>query len=103
MNNSLVFPGVFRGTLDARATAISDEMALAVARELALCAEERGLSDDNILPRMEDEHMVARVAAAAGLKAQEQGLARVKHSREEYMESATRRVGDARRLAGICR
>ncbi len=103
VNNSLVFPGIFRGTLDARAAGISDEMALAAARELALCAEERGLSDDNILPRMEDEHMVGRVAAAAALKAQEQGLARVTRTREEYMERAMRRIRDARRLAGICR
>jgi malate dehydrogenase (oxaloacetate-decarboxylating) len=101
VNNSLVFPGVFRGTLDARATRISDEMALAAARELALCAEERGLSDDNILPRMEDERMVARVAAAAALKAQEQGLARVTRTREEYMESAVRRVLAARRPAWL--
>jgi len=99
VNNSLVFPGIFRGTLDARATGISDQMALAAARELALCAEERGLSDDDILPRMEDERMVARVAAAAALKAQEQGLAHVTHTQEEYIESARRRVRDARAVA----
>jgi len=39
VNDSLVFPGIFRGTLDSRAVTISDEMAMAAAVELAKCAE----------------------------------------------------------------
>ena len=54
LNNSLVFPGIFRGTLDSRAVTISDEMALAAAMELAKCAEEHGLSEEAILPTMAD-------------------------------------------------
>jgi malate dehydrogenase (oxaloacetate-decarboxylating) len=92
LNNSLVFPGIFRGTLDARATTISDEMALAAALELARCAEERVLSERAILPTMTDWKVVPRVAAATAIKAQEQGLARITHTREEYLESATRRI-----------
>lgn len=102
LNNSLVFPAVFRGTLDARAKAISDEMALAAARELALCAEERGLSDRDILPRMDDVTMVARVAAATAMQAQEQGLAHFTRTRAEYLDNACRRVIDARHLARVC-
>ena len=92
VNNSLVFPGIFRGTLDARATTISDDMALAAARELALCAEERGLIEDSILPAMDDVPVVARVAAATALKAQEQGLSEARRTREEYIEDATCRI-----------
>ena len=99
VNNSLVFPGIFRGTLDARATTISDEMALAAAFELARCAEERGLSEDSILPAMDDVPVVARVAAATALKAQEQGLSIAKRTREEYIELATRRILGSRTMS----
>jgi len=95
LNNSLVFPGIFRGTLDSRAVTISDEMALAAAMELALCAEENGLREDAILPSMADWRIVPRVAAATALKAQELGLARVNRSREQYIEMATHRILDA--------
>lgn len=101
VNNSLVFPGIFRGTLDARATTISDEMALAAARELASCAEEAGLTDDAILPRMDDVRMVARVAAATALKACQQGLAQVVRTGDEYREQANRRILHARHLSRI--
>jgi len=95
LNNSLVFPGIFRGTLDARALTISDEMATAAAVELAGYAEEHGLSEGAILPNMADWRIVPRVAAATALKAQELGLARVTRSREQYIEIATRRILDS--------
>jgi malate dehydrogenase (oxaloacetate-decarboxylating) len=101
LNNSLVFPGIFRGTLDSRAVTISDEMALAAAMELALCAEEDGLREDAILPSMADWRIVPRVAAATALKAQELGLARVTRSREQYIEMATRRILDAQRTLQV--
>jgi malate dehydrogenase (oxaloacetate-decarboxylating) len=101
LNNSLVFPAIFRGTLDARATTISDEMALAAARELARCAEDRGLAEDSILPSMDDVQVVARVAAATALKAQEQGFSEAHRSREEYIEHATCRILRSRNMSRI--
>ncbi len=101
LNNSLVFPGIFRGTLDARASSITDEMALAAAMELARCAEERGLREDAILPTMADWEVVPRVAAATAMKAQELGLAHVAQTREQYIDNATRRILAARRLSQI--
>ncbi len=101
LNNSLVFPGIFRGTLDARAVTISDDMALAAANELARCAEERGLTENSILPGMADWQVVPRVAAATAMRAQELGLARVRHTREEYIESATQRIMDSRRMLRV--
>ncbi len=98
LNNSLVFPGIMRGTLDARASTITDEMAIAAALELAHCAEERGLREDAILPAMDDPQVAPRVAAATALKAQEQGLARVIRSRDEWIRVATERVRESRRI-----
>jgi malate dehydrogenase (oxaloacetate-decarboxylating) len=88
INNSLGFPGIFRGVLDVRATTITDEMAIAAAEELALCAEERGLSEENIVPRMDDWQVFPREAAAVGMKAQEQGVARLSLTREELLAKA---------------
>src|SRR5439155_1568450 len=52
VNNSLGFPGIFRGTLDVRAKTITDEMCIAAAKELALVAEEKGLDEEHIVPAM---------------------------------------------------
>ena len=98
VNNSLVFPGVFRGTLDSRAVTISDEMALAAALELTRCAEEKGLGVDSILPTMADTWIVPRVAAATALEAQNTGLSQQTRTREEYIEMATQRIHEAQRL-----
>ena len=54
LNNSLCFPGMFRGVLDVRARRISDQMALAAARALAEFAQARGIDEDSILPRMDE-------------------------------------------------
>ncbi len=88
INNSLGFPGIFRGVLDVRATTITDEMAIAAAEELALCAAERGLDADHILPTMDDWTVFPREAAAVGVKAQEQGVARLRLAREELLSKA---------------
>ena len=95
VNNSLVFPGIFRGTLDSRATTINDAMALAAALELAKCADEQGLSEDSILPTMADWRVVPRIAAATAMKAQETGVSRRSRTQEEYIETATRQIVDA--------
>ncbi len=96
VNNSLVFPGVFRGALDVRARTITDEMGMAAAHELARCAEERGIHAENILPRMDEWEVVPRVAAATVLKAQKQGLARLRKSRQELLDAAAKKIREAR-------
>ncbi|MHA1569324.1 MAG: NAD(P)-dependent malic enzyme [Alphaproteobacteria bacterium] len=75
VNNSLGFPGIFRGVLDVRARTITESMALAAADALAASAEEAGLAEDRILPSMEDWEVTARIAAATGMAAQEAGVA----------------------------
>lgn len=88
INNSLVFPAIFRGALDVRAKTITDEMCIADAEELARCAEEKGLSEDYLLPTMEDWDIYPRQAVATAEKAMEQGMARLKLSRQEVYDHA---------------
>jgi len=76
VNNSLGFPGIFRGTLDVRARTITDEMCIAAAEEMAHTAEEKGLSADYIMPTMNDVDVFPREAAAVAMKAIEQGIAK---------------------------
>ena len=77
VNNSLGFPGIFRGTLDVRAKTITDEMCVAAAVELAKMAEEKGLSTEHIMPTMDEVDVFPREAAAVAMKAIEQGVARI--------------------------
>jgi malate dehydrogenase (oxaloacetate-decarboxylating) len=88
VNNSLVFPAVFRGALDVRATKITDEMCIAAAMELAKTAEDKGLREDYIVPTMGDWDAFPREATAVGMKAIEQGVARKKLSRNELFDRA---------------
>jgi malate dehydrogenase (oxaloacetate-decarboxylating) len=96
VNNSLGFPGIFRGTLDVAATTISDEMCIAASLELAKCAEDRGLTESYILPTMEDWEVYPREAVAVGQKAIEQGIARVKLTPEQAYETASSIIRRAR-------
>jgi malate dehydrogenase (oxaloacetate-decarboxylating) len=96
VNNSLGFPGIFRGTLDVMAKTITDEMCIAAADELARCAEEKGLSEERLIPTMADWEVYPREAAAVGLKAIEQGIARVKLTRDELIEKASNIIKKAR-------
>jgi len=96
LNNSLGFPGIFRGTIDVRARTITDEMCLAAASELAKLAEERGLSAGNIIPTMDDWEVFPREAAAVAEKAMASGVARLKKTREELYSGARSMIKRAR-------
>jgi len=89
VNNSLGFPGIFRGTLDVRARTITDEMCLAAAQALAGMAEERGLTSEYLLPTMDEWDVFPREAAAVAAMAVQQGLARKTTTYdEEYHRAA---------------
>ena len=96
VNNSLGFPGIFRGVLDVKAKTVTDDMCIAAAQELANYAEERGLSDKDILPRMDEWEVFPREAVACALKSIEQGVARVKPCRQELYERASAIIQNAR-------
>src|SRR5207253_4007670 len=97
VNNSLGFPGIFRGTLDVRARLISDEMCIAAANELAKIAEESGIDEDRILPSMSNWEVFPREAAAVGAEAVGQGLTRLKPTRRELYDRAKTNIGHARK------
>ncbi|NMB76708.1 MAG: NADP-dependent malic enzyme [Myxococcales bacterium] len=97
VNNSMGFPGIFRGTLDVRARTITDEMCLEAALELARCAEDRGLRDDYLLPTMDDWEVFPREAAAVGMKAIEQGVAGITNvTRSDLLRMAEKTIRRAR-------
>ncbi|GAB4332843.1 MAG: NADP-dependent malic enzyme [Calditrichia bacterium] len=96
VNNSLGFPGIFRGTLDVMARTITDEMCLAAAYELAKTAEDKGLHEDYLIPDMEDWEVFPREAVAVGLMAMEQGVARIKMSRDELYKVSESIIRKAR-------
>jgi len=101
VNNSLGFPGIFRGTLDVRAKMISDEMCIAAAKELADIAEETGIDEERILPSMGDWDVFPREAAAVGAEAVKQGLTRLKPNRRELYEKAKVIIGHARKSTDL--
>ncbi|HMK82164.1 MAG TPA: CBS domain-containing protein [Candidatus Bathyarchaeia archaeon] len=98
VNNSLGFPGIFRGVLDLRAQKITDTMCVAAADELSRVAEEQGINEDYILPTMENSEVFWREAAAIGVKAQEEGLSLRKISRDDLIEEAKTIIQRAREM-----
>jgi malate dehydrogenase (oxaloacetate-decarboxylating) len=96
VNNSLGFPAIFRGVLDVKAKTVTDDMCIAAAQELARFAEERGMNERDILPRMEEWEVFPLEAVACALKSIEQGVARVKPSRKELYDRAKAIIQNAR-------
>lgn len=101
VNNSLGFPAIFRGTLDVQARTITDEMCIAAAKELARCAEEKGINEEYILPTMDEWEVYPRVAAAVGIQAIEQGIARINLTREQLYEKATTMIKEAQAMTNL--
>jgi len=97
VNNSLGFPAIFRGVLDVKAKTVTDDMCIAAAQELARFAEERGMHEKDILPRMDEWEVFPIEAVACALKSIEQGVARVKLSRQELYERASAIIQNARK------
>lgn len=76
INNVLVFPGIFRGALDARATAITEEMKVAAAKAIAAIVSEEELSEEYIIPGAFDERVAKAVAKAVSDEARRLGINR---------------------------
>ena len=77
INNVLAFPGVFRGTFDARASDINEEMKMAAAKALASLVSDEELSEDYIIPKAFDKRVGPTVAAAVAEAARATGVARI--------------------------
>jgi malate dehydrogenase (oxaloacetate-decarboxylating) len=76
INNVLAFPGVFRGALDVRAPAITEEMKLAAAHGIASVVEDEELDEDYIIPSVFNRQVAPSVAAAVVEVAKQEGLSR---------------------------
>ncbi|MGR8942459.1 MAG: NAD(P)-dependent malic enzyme [Gammaproteobacteria bacterium] len=98
LNNSLGFPGIFRGALDCRAKTITNEMCLAAAETIARMAEEKGLHPEHILPTMDEWQLFPRVAVAVAMKARQQDIAQVILTAEQEFEQASSLIKRAREM-----
>jgi malate dehydrogenase (oxaloacetate-decarboxylating) len=87
VNNSLAFPSMFRGVLTVRSRAITNELCIEGARSLARYAESKGLSENSILPTMDDYMAYVEVARNVARKAIELNLARRKYSDNELYDA----------------
>lgn len=98
VNNSLGFPGIFRGTLDVRATTITDSMCLAAADALASMAEEKGLTPEYIMPTMDEWEVFPREAAAVAEQAVKEGIALKPMTYEEELKNAEEIIRRSREI-----
>lgn len=103
VNNSLLFPAIFRGALDVRAKTITDTMVIDAAMELAAFAKQKGISKDYIIPTMVQWEVYPRVAAKVGQAAVREGVARRKLSAKESLSAATATIEHSRKIMNTLR
>src|SRR5579864_302250 len=77
VNNSLVFPGLFRGALDVRARLVNEAMKMAAAEQLAALVSERELQEGQIIPQAMSYEVAPALAAAVAQAAMDSGVARL--------------------------
>lgn len=97
VNNVNVFPGVFRGAIDVRATEINDAMKVAAVYAIANLIEDKDLREDYVVPGAFDRRVGPAVAAAVARAAMETGVARKTVDPEEV------RANTEARLAQYCK
>ncbi len=100
-NNSLIFPAVFRGTLDVMASKIIIEMTVEAAKAVAEYQQNRGLDEFHILPTMDDLDVYVEEAVRVGLKAVEQGIARKILQEDELRAKAESAINRTQKIAEI--
>ncbi|MDR1720790.1 MAG: NADP-dependent malic enzyme [Endomicrobium sp.] len=88
VNNSLGFPGVFRGVLDVMASTITDNMCITAAIELASCIPDNRIKPSKILPTMDNWEIFPKIAAAIGVKAISEKVANRKISYDKIFDNA---------------
>ncbi len=77
INNVLAFPGIFRGTLDVRASDINDEMRIATSYAIANLVSQEELCEDYIMPKAFDKRVGKAVSEAVSEAARKSGVARI--------------------------
>ena len=74
INNVLVFPGIFRGALDARATDITEDMKVAAAKAIASIVKDDELNEEYIIPDAFNKEVAKAVADAVAECARKSGV-----------------------------
>ncbi len=92
INNVLCFPGIFRGALDVRATAITEEMKTAAARAIADIVTADELREDYIIPSVFNREVVGAVASAVAEEARESGTAEAEGAEVGFAQTEEFRI-----------
>ncbi len=103
VNNSLLFPAIFRGALDVRARTITDTMVIEAAKQLSAFAREKGINKNYIIPTMLQWEVYPRVAATVGQAAVKEGVARKKLSKKESLRVAMEMIEHSRKVMNALR
>jgi malate dehydrogenase (oxaloacetate-decarboxylating) len=98
INNSLVFPSLFRGVLDARAKGVNFDVMVTASEEIARFVENP--FEDMIIPKMDQYDLYPRVAAAVAYKTSQLGLARRNNSQEWFYNNAKNIIEFNRKIYG---
>ncbi|MHB8171082.1 MAG: NAD(P)-dependent malic enzyme [Thermincolia bacterium] len=96
INNVLAFPGIFRGAMDVRASAINEAMKAAAARAIASLISDEELNAEYIIPKPFDSRVAPAVAAAVAKAAMDSGIAKLQVAPEEIAEKTRRLVNISR-------
>ena len=92
VNNVCVFPGIFRGALAVRASAITEEMKVAAVHAIAGLIPEDELREDYVVPGAFDRRIVPAIAGAVAKVAMSAGIARLKREVQDIEKEAAERV-----------
>ncbi|HEX3044358.1 MAG TPA: malic enzyme-like NAD(P)-binding protein, partial [Bacillota bacterium] len=91
VNNVLGFPGIFRGTLDVRASEINEEMKVAAAQAIASLITDAERNAEYVIPKPFDRRVVPQVALAVAQAAMKTGVARDPKTEAELMAGFKKR------------
>lgn len=94
INNSLVFPGIFRGVLDARSRGVNFKIMVKAAYEIADYVKDP--TEDNIVPTMDDWELYPRVASSVARATVDEGFARKVDSKEGFFKTASGIISENR-------
>jgi malate dehydrogenase (oxaloacetate-decarboxylating) len=100
-NNSVCFPSVLKGTLLVQARKITDSMAIAAANAIAGFARKRGITPEDIIPKMTETELFPLVAAEVGTQAVVEGHARICLDRKQIYDLALHDIQHAQQLLSL--
>jgi malate dehydrogenase (oxaloacetate-decarboxylating) len=101
VNNSVCFPAVLKGTLLVQSRQISDGMAIAAAHAIANFAENRGISPNDIIPKMTENELFPVVAAEVAMQAIKENHARIITNRETIYKQAKKDITEAQQVINL--